>query len=250
MLLLISGILQAIAAMSIKYTDIIKQFEGNEDFSEWIRKLELVAKLQNVKELEKFLPLFLSGGAFSVYESLEDRVKMDYKQLKAALMKSFSFNQFKAYEEFTSRRHLPYESVDVYLSDLKKLASLVDGAGNNEEWMKCAFVNGLREETKKQLIAACELEKMSLAEVAERARMLVSADRSFHAVVAIKKGNADRYTTHADRKPRPVICYSCNKEGHISRFCSARKETTPKCYCCGESGHVATVCPQKVQKNE
>jgi hypothetical protein len=224
--------------MSIKYTDIIRQFDGTEDFSEWIRKLELVAKLQNVKELEKFLPLFLSGGAFSVYESLEEKVKQDYKQLKAALMKSFSFNQFRAYEEFTMRKHLPYESVDVFLSELKKLASLVDGAENNEEWIKCAFVNGLREETKRQLVAVCELQKMSLEDVAGRARMLVSSERSFNAAVAIKK-EVD------DRKPRSLLCYTCNKEGHISRFCGARKESPVKCYRCGEFGHLASVCSQK-----
>jgi hypothetical protein len=61
--------------MSIKYTDLIKQFNGSEDFFEWIKKLELVAKLQNIKGLDKFLPLFLSGGAFSVYEGLDEKVK-------------------------------------------------------------------------------------------------------------------------------------------------------------------------------
>jgi hypothetical protein len=172
-----------------------------------------------------------------------EKVKQDYKQLKAALMKSFSFNQFRAYEEFTMRKHLPYESVDVYLSELKKLASLVDGAENNEEWIKCAFVNGLREETKRQLVAVCELQKMSLEDVAGRARMLVSSERSFNAAVAIKK-EVD------DRKPRSLLCYTCNKEGHISRYCGARKESPVKCYRCGELGHLASVCSQNVPKNE
>jgi hypothetical protein len=230
--------------MSIKYTDIIKQFDGGEDFSEWIRKLDLVAKLQNVKKMEKFLPLFLSGGAFSVYEGLDDKVKQSYNLLKASLTKSFSFNPFRAYEEFAARRHRLYESVDVYLSDLRKLANLIDCNEKNEEWIKCAFVNGLSEETRQQLIAACELQKMSLEDVVERARMLVSSSsRSLNAAVAVARGNADR-------KPRSILCYTCNKEGHISRFCDVKKEGRVKCYRCGEPGHVAPVCPQNVQKNE
>jgi hypothetical protein len=116
--------------MSIKYTDIIKQFDGDEDSSEWIRKLELVGKPQNVKDMEKFLPLFLSGGVFSVNEGLDDKVKQSYNLIKASLTKSFAFNPFRAYEEFAARRHRLYESVDVYLSDLRKLANLID---SNEE---------------------------------------------------------------------------------------------------------------------
>jgi hypothetical protein len=230
--------------MSIKYTDLIKQFDGSEDFSEWIRKLELVARLQNIKELDKFLPLFLSGGAFSVYEGLDEKVKQNYKLLRASLTKSFSLNQFRAFEEFTMRRYLPNESVDVFLSDLKKLAGLVCDVTANEQWVKCAFVNGLNEETKKQLIAACELETMSLEDVAERARMLVSSSKNgLHAAAAMKKVNTEP-------QPRLPTCYSCHKEGHISRFCNEKKKGPVKCYVCGDIGHMASVCRQKVQKKE
>ena len=58
-------------SMSVKFSDIIQQYSGVGDFSEWIRKVEMVASLQGVKELEKFIPLFLCGGAFAVYEQEE-----------------------------------------------------------------------------------------------------------------------------------------------------------------------------------
>ena len=53
------------ANVSLKYTDIISQFDGNGNFPEWLDKLELVAKLQNVKNMESFLPLFFIRRGFS-----------------------------------------------------------------------------------------------------------------------------------------------------------------------------------------
>ena len=58
-------LLQAISAMSIviKFADLVAQYDGDGEFSEWIQKLELLAKLQRVGELHVVLPLFLSGRA-------------------------------------------------------------------------------------------------------------------------------------------------------------------------------------------
>jgi hypothetical protein len=97
-------------AVSIKCTDVIRPYSGDTDCAEWIRKVELVAKLQSIDELEKFIPLFLVGGAFSVYEALSDEKKTDYEKLKAALLKAFSVNQTTAYEQFINRRLLPGET--------------------------------------------------------------------------------------------------------------------------------------------
>ena len=95
-------ILQAISAMSIviKFADLVSQYDGSGEFSEWIQKLELVAKLQKVDELHVVLPLFLSGGAFAVYQGLSDEIKEDYKEVKNALTTAFSASPLTAYEEF------------------------------------------------------------------------------------------------------------------------------------------------------
>lgn len=100
-----------------RFSDLIKQYDGTGDFTEWLKKLELVCNLQKVKDLQSILPLFLSGGAFAVYDGLSGGVKSDYQALTQALQQAFSANCFQAYEEFISRRLLPCESVDVYASD-------------------------------------------------------------------------------------------------------------------------------------
>ena len=69
--------------MSIKYSDVIPPFDGSADFGEWIAKVELVASLQEVKNLEKFFPLFLTGGCFAVYQGLEQGWQKKHFYLKS-----------------------------------------------------------------------------------------------------------------------------------------------------------------------
>ena len=57
-------------AVQLRCGDLIKPFSGEGDFAEWVKKTELVAALQSIKDLEQFIPLFLSDGAFAVYEAL------------------------------------------------------------------------------------------------------------------------------------------------------------------------------------
>ena len=136
-----------------------------------------VAELQGVTQVQKFLPLFLSGGAFSVYESCSTDVKEDYEQLRVALTNAFSLNTFSAYEAFVSRRYVAGEAVDVYLSELRRLARLVCDTSDNS-WVKCAFVVGLPDELKHQLKATVSLENMTLEEVVERTRNLTNVQES------------------------------------------------------------------------
>jgi len=89
---------------SIKFGDIIAQFKRDGDFAEWIAKLELVATLQGIKDWDKFLPLFLSGGAFAVYQGLSVGDKADYDKLERKLLAAFSVDATVAYEELQSRR--------------------------------------------------------------------------------------------------------------------------------------------------
>ena len=86
------------ANVSLRCSDLIRQYDGTGDFLEWLHKLEIVAKLQGINDLHNFVPLFLSGGAFAVYQGLGADTKSDYGELKSALV------QFSAFVEFTSRK--------------------------------------------------------------------------------------------------------------------------------------------------
>lgn len=231
---------------AVRFSDIIRQFNGDgDDFAEWVEKLEFVASLQGVTDMEKFLPLFLSGGAYAVYQAIPIGDKNDYATVKSCLLKAFSADPFNAYEQFLSRRLLPGESVDVYLADLKRLAGLVDSTVS-DHWLKCAFISGLPDNARSQLRAACSVDSMSLNGVLERARTLLKS--------------AETCMVSLARKPVST-CFACGESGHFRRACprmpaaigkfsssSVRRgqaQGTRQCYVCGDSSHLAPACPSR-----
>ena len=248
--------------MSIKFADVLSSYDGEGDFGEWIKKVELVAQLQNVKNLASFFPLFLSGGAFAVYQGLEESVKKDYNAAKAKLLAAFSVDCFCAYDEMSNRRLRPGESVDVYLADLKRLAALIDEF-LSDDFMKCAFVSGLPENIKLQLRAACSMKTMKLEEVVERARSLMrSSEMCMSADMKQASQHNAELTQASHVSKKQIQCYNCQGFGHVRRDCRQeripQKQTTQHsyqrerpdrhCFVCGERTHLSGSCPDRVRQ--
>jgi len=142
-LVLIISQLQAIAAIvMIKLGDVVSRYDGTDDFAEWVAKFELVARLQKLENLEAVMPMFLSGGAFVVYEGLAESAKRKYSELKHALEKAFCLDRVAAFSELCRRRLADNESVDVFIADVKRLVRVID-ANVCEEWVKSAVIVGL-----------------------------------------------------------------------------------------------------------
>lgn len=203
-------------SVTVKCSDLISQFKGlgDEQFSEWVVKAEMVAKIQKIDDLSNFIPLFLSAGALAVYQGLSDEVKGNYQQLKKALNAAFSANSFKAYEMFTRRYLLENESIDVYLAELKRLAELIVSS-NSEEWVKCAFISGLPLDLKTHVYSLHGLGEMSLQEVATRTRAVRDCVRTNsmevkHECLAMRK--------EPMRKDERG-CFECGSVNHWKRFC-------------------------------
>ena len=55
-----------------------------------------MAKLKEVKKLESFLPLFLNGDAFSVYDELSETSKDSSEKIEQALLNAFAQNRYSA----------------------------------------------------------------------------------------------------------------------------------------------------------
>ena len=235
-------------SVTLKSTDLISQFNGYGDFATWIRKFELVARLQKVSDLELFLPLFLNDGALAVYESLTDAIKSNYEKLRQALLKAFSLDKFAAFDAICERKLNVGESVEVYLADLRKLAGLVSGKGDNEDWVQCLFVRGLPEGIRKQLLAACKLDEMTMEDIVCRTRSLIQPGRL---EMGFSSLSASKYQASSMGRD-VIICYSCNKKGHGARECPEKASARViRCYGCGEEGHIRTRCPNRRDaKNE
>jgi len=221
----------------IKLSDLITKFDGSEDAAEWLDKLELICSLQEIKNLSSFVPLFLVGGAYSVYKSLSVDVKEDYAKLKQALLEAFSVDKFMAYEQFSRRKLEPGEQVDVFAADLKRLAALISKA-QQEQFVLCAFIQGLPTDVSARLRAGCCLADLSLEQLVEKARAIIKTEGQ-QCFAAIDKAVG----------VKSVTCYKCLKVGHLSRNCRMLTNAQSKraCFVCGEEDHLANSCPKRHQ---
>lgn len=233
--------------MSVKLSDLIKPYQDQNtsgDFTEWIERLELVAKLQKIEDKKSFLPLFLTGAAFAVYQQLKEEVKRDYGKLKGELTLAFGVNCFHAYELLQRRVYSENETVDVFLADLRRLVTLV-GQKTPEPLLKCAFVTGLPADVSAQLKSIAAVETLDLTEIVTRARMILSSRSS------------DSYTKLSCAvgtvKKSGVQCYKCSGFGHMSKQCptstaggeAGQRRRPIVCFSCGQGGHIAKNCQQQ-----
>ena len=132
--------------MATGLTNMIKPFSGEGDVVAWIKKVELVAKLQKIEDVATVIPLFLEGDALAMYLEMSDRDQEDAERIRLKLTKAFAEGPFEAYERL-KRVRWTGESVDVYANNIKRLVELAGYRGwGVEQTAKLAFVTGFPEE--------------------------------------------------------------------------------------------------------
>ena len=191
--------------------------------------------------MSKLIPLFLTGGAFSVYIGLSEDTRKNYKEVKSALINIFSSDKFTVYESLMFRKLRLNESVDVYLADIKRMIYLIDEF-SSDELLKTAFVFGLPDNVKTQLRAACSLTEMSLDMIVQRTRGLMKSNSSREICFVSQAKN------NVSQKSKSLICYQCGKEGHARNRCPSLKER--RCFRCGEVNHIIANCPKNAVENK
>ena len=231
-------------AMAEQVTDMVKVFDGtNGDVSNWIKKVKLVAKLKKVTELASFLPLYLDGDAFEVFDQMNEEDKADAKKIETALLKAFAQSSFNAYKAFRQRSWIVGETVDVYISNLHRLAKLAHI--ESDALILRAFVVGFPADVCSQLESIINIDHMALVEVVERARILVANRNGEYGMAAAKM------STQRRPKSRSFTCFQCGQEGHIARRCPNRFQLMADskqmasgivCYTCGMRGHMSREC--------
>ncbi|XP_043206517.1 uncharacterized protein LOC122372905 [Amphibalanus amphitrite] len=162
---------------------LIPEFDGSGDVLDWLEKVELVCGLQEPPVRQTLvIPLRLTGGASAVYRQLVEADRKDVVKLKDALKRAFAVDKYAAYEQFSTRRLRPGETVDVFLAELQQLATLFGGM--SDEGLGCAFVAGLPDSTRQILRAGARMESLKLSEVVDRARAILREENGASEVAA------------------------------------------------------------------
>lgn len=230
--------------MSIKVGDMVRAFNGNGDVVEWLKKINLVIKLQKLGDASEVIPLFLEGQAFSVYEQMKEKDQADATKIEAKLVDTFSMNRFAAYSTFSKRVWEQGEPVEVYLSDLKRLAGLA--RINDDELIRCAFVVGLPTDVSCHLRSSSKINDLTIDDIADMAKVYLVEQASSNAMVAVRKPPSRNSPQSSQmqgsyNRASTISCHVCGGN-HLARVCTQRKIT---CWTCGEQGHTSRDCQSK-----
>ena len=137
------------------------------------------------------------------------------------------------------------EPVDVYLSDLRRLARLAEI--EDDGLLRCAFVVGLPTDVSSNLRASVKIKTTPLSVLVEQARTLMSERLAATACVAMQR-REQRHGASNDNRYVDISCFKCQERGHIARHCPKNKVFT--CFKCGGKGHVSRNCIQGNDKGQ
>lgn len=228
---------------------LISEFGGGGDVVEWLEKAALVCELRGISRPETVIPLRLTGGAFAVYQQLSPDDKKDFGKIKQALLTAFAADSFSAYEQFIARRLQPGETVDVFLAELRKLATPLGGLP--DKVLSCAFVAGLPDAVRQLLRASCRMDTLTTEQLLARARAIMLEETDVVAAARTEAASSQRLKASAPG----TVCFECNQPNHLARDCLLRRRTNAaarggrrgevRCYRCGIQGHIASSCSGK-----
>eukprot|EP00117_Sycon_ciliatum_P035558 scpid11219/ scgid1080/ len=235
---------------------------GDDDLEAFLLKFRVVSRIQKwtseAKRMDHF-PLFLDKDAFTVWSALPDVEQTSEEVVHGALRAAFCITPAEAYKKFVARTLRRGESVDVYLADLRRFlrqSGHVE-ARDTSSGKSCdpvlleQFLLGIPQVLACQVRLQHALHCMTVDQCADQVRVLVSATQVSAAPVQGARSATFAATSSSSSGPskRSVLCYRCNKVGHIQRNCPQLPKSPasgePVCYGCKERGHVRSACPQR-----
>ena len=229
-------------------SDMIKPFNGDGDVVGWLQKVKLVAKLSKVGELHNFIPLYLEDSALAVYLGMKEEDRESAEKIEERLVEVYTDGPFIAYNKLTSFKWTG-ESVDTYANELRRLAGLAGFEGKALELVvKLSFVSGFPDSIGVELQQITGIKNMAMSTLIPRARILASCRSSMPsagvAASKVKRGGG-RITGGRNETEGAGFrgkCFRCDGP-HMARNCPEKKPVT--CYSCGEEGHMSYNCSKQ-----
>ena len=222
---------------------MIKPFTGEGDVVSWIKKVQLVAKLQKVSDLASFIPLYLEGDALALYLEMSDDDQGDSKKIVAMLKEAFTDGAFVAYAKLV-RVKWTGQPVDVYANNIRRLAGLAGFKGEGlESIIRLTFVNGFPDKVSIALQQVNEVLTKPVSELINAARIFCKTKADEEHVVAVARG-VELPKKDSGGKGFKGKCFRCGGPHLIKYF-----DEKVRCFRCNKVGHIASHCDQKTPEN-
>jgi hypothetical protein len=227
-------------------------YDGKVSFPTYQSQFEVVAKINGWSDSDKgmYLATALQGNALSVLNTLPNSDRSDYVKLCAALCDRFNHNRSAELSRarLDNRVRRSNETLQAYSSDIEQLIlftypSLPSDA--RDTLAKERFLAGLDSELRRQIklqrpstyvetvTAAHEVEAILMNDLdADRDRS--SRRRSVRNINtdADMDDDADGTVCNVNVRdsavPKGVLCWTCDKRGHMSRECPTRGTSSGK----------------------
>ena len=122
-----------------------------------------MCQLSGVKYVECVVPMRLLGGTYAVYQQLSEEKRANFACIKDILYTAFALNPVTAYKQFAACHLCLGEMDDVFLAELRKIATQFRGM---TEWgFVCAFIAGLPEHAGKLFQATTQVDDLPISEI-------------------------------------------------------------------------------------
>uniref|UniRef100_A0A3P9MCB8 Gypsy retrotransposon integrase-like protein 1 n=1 Tax=Oryzias latipes TaxID=8090 RepID=A0A3P9MCB8_ORYLA len=232
-------------------------------WQKWLSSFKLYLAASGVREdaRKRALLLHLSGAEVQdIFFTLDDAGNDD--SYEAAV------NKLNAY--FTPQKNIPYErhvfrqaeqsqgeSMDSFVSRLKKLAATCEFGDNRDDFIRDQVIDKCTSNTlRRRLLREKDLKLAGLLEIA---RTMETADQQAARMEKLTVNAVERKSyKKADQMSKPkmpttqrqeggehrIKCFRCGRSGHLSRECTITKNK--KCNNCGKEGHFAKMCKTKM----
>lgn len=217
-------------------------------WSRWVDRFELMLSVSGIPEQKKltFLLHYMGQDAYNTvcdklapekpsdsnYETVVETLEQFYEPKPLELVENFKFHK---------RYQLDNETVEEYLTTLRKLAIHCNFGTYLDTALRNQFVFGLKSSAaQKRCLEKKELKLNDAYEIALAAEMAEKGGAEIQSTQASSSGvHKIQKTVSTDKKSK---CYRCGRTNHSADVC---KFKTSVCNGCGKTGHIERACLSK-----
>ena len=234
--------------MSIKVENMLKNYDGSQDWLGWIEKFNTIAEFSGWDSdsmKAKFMLLFLEGTALRIVQQMPVTKRNSAEAIAERLGQAFKPSKMESHKRLIARSYKPAESVEGLWYDLvmlwKDSTGITDDVADTvvHKIILPFFLCALPERVSAQLRLK-ESSLMSADQLFVDARnLLVVEGEEVVGAVSQTTENKEGKKTGGKKQEKQPKCFKCGEHGHTNQACSY---PTNVCWTCKKPGHTKGEC--------